>query len=164
MNIVTPKVNHDIVHLPCTIIILQFSNQWKKSYWIQCDFHHWKLITNYKIGFSTNQCISIILTFAHFPFDHVMGKCIENVALTIVLTIHPFSHFNQSMFLHVTWGKFASSCLGESLNIGHLPILPFQSINAFSCHMKKIGLFMSWGISHHPSYWPSSHLTFKHPS
>jgi len=161
MDILTPKMNHDIVHLSCTIIILQFSNQWKKSYGIQSDFHHWKLIKSYKFGFSTNNASSSYWYLnSHFPFDHVMGKHMENLTFTIILAIHPFNHFNQSMFLHATWGKFASSCLGESLKIRHLPILPFQPINAFSCHMKKIGLFMSWGIFPHPS----SHLTFSHLS
>jgi hypothetical protein len=47
MDILTPKMNHDIVHLPCTIIILQFSNQWKKKLWNSKWFSSLKI--NYKL-------------------------------------------------------------------------------------------------------------------
>jgi hypothetical protein len=65
----------------------------------------------------------------HLPL-HLMGKCMGNFPLTIILAILPFTHFNQSMPLHVTRGNaFAFSFHGkiyEESSIGH-SIWPFTS-------------------------------------
>jgi hypothetical protein len=50
----------------------------------------------------TNQCLFMSHEEMHFPF-YVIGKCMWKSPIGILITNLPFSHFNQSMFLHVTW-------------------------------------------------------------
>ncbi len=134
--------------------------------------------------FQSNQCLFITLalesTFAFSYHEkihlslHIMGKCMENLQLTILLVILAFSRLNQSMPHYLTWGNaFALSCHGEMHGgISHWPSY-WSSLHLvistnwclFMSHEECICFFMSWEntweISHWPSHWRSSHFTIS---
>jgi hypothetical protein len=73
----------------------------------------------------------------HLP-RRPMGKFMGNLSLSILLAILPFSHLDQSMPFHATWGKpFATSSHGEMQSNVALVVVYVLSLLAllftFSC-------------------------------
>jgi len=106
------------------LIVSQFLNQWSKSYWIYSDFHHLKLIKNYK-KFLFNQSMSLHhIVFSIFPMTYqVLTLDVNDIWIhtwTIKGLIHPcftlwpitFEHFSfQYLFIKFAFSHHMWKCL-----------------------------------------------------
>jgi hypothetical protein len=116
----------------CPLVVSQFLNQWSKSYWIYSDFHHLKLIKNYKILLFNQSMPLHHIVFSIFP--------ITSPVLTLDVNdiwIHTWPiRGSYSSLLHtwpITFEHFNFQCLFHQIDL---------SIRLFTSYAEMSNFFL----------------------